>query len=69
MTDVYLALGESTEPMVDLLKNALAADPTNIQLMVGLGAVYSELKQYDDAIVMFDGAIVGDPTNINLYLN
>ena len=69
MTDVYLALGESTEPMVDLLKNALAADPTNIQLMVGLGAVYSELKQYDDAIVMFDGAIAGDPTNINLYLN
>lgn len=69
MTDLYLVLGESPEPMIDLLKNALAADPSNPQLQVGLGAVYAELKMYDDAIAMFDCAIAGDPTNINLYLN
>ncbi len=69
MTDLYLVLGESPEPMVEMLKNAIAADPANAQLMIGLGAVYAELKMYDDAVAMFDQAITVDPTNINLYLN
>jgi tetratricopeptide (TPR) repeat protein len=55
--------------MVEMLKNAIAADPANAQLMIGLGAVYAELKMYDDAVAMFDQAITVDPTNINLYLN
>lgn len=69
MTDLYLVLGESPEPMIDLLKNAIAADPQNPQLQIGLGAVYAELKMYDDAVAMFDNALAVDPTNINLYLN
>lgn len=69
MTDLYLVLGESPEPMIDLLKNAIAADNTNPQLKIGLGAVYAELKMYDEAIAMFDDALAVDPTNINLYLN
>lgn len=69
MTDLYLVLGESPEPMIDLLKNAIAADPQNPQLQIGLGAVYAELKMYDEAIAMFDNALVVDPTNINLHLN
>lgn len=69
MTDLYLVLGESPEPMIDLLKNAIAADPQNPQLMIGLGAVYAELKMYDESIAMFDEALAVDPTNINLYLN
>lgn len=69
MTDLYLVLGESPEPMIELLKNAIAADSTNPQLKIGLGAVYAELKMYDDAIAMFDEALLTDPTNINLYLN
>ncbi len=69
MTDLYLVLGESPEPMIDLLKNAIAADSTNPQLMIGLGAVYAELKMYDEAIAMFDEALAVDPNNINLYLN
>lgn len=69
MTDLYLVLGESPEPMIDLLNNAIAADNTNPQLKIGLGAVYAELKMYDEAIAMFDDALAVDPTNINLYLN
>ena len=69
MTDLYLVLGESPEPMIDLLKNAIAADSQNPQLMIGLGAVYAELKMFDEAIAMFDEALVVDPNNINLYLN
>lgn len=69
LTDLYLVLGESPEPMIDLLKNAIAADPQNPQLMIGLGAVYAELKMYDESIAMFDEALAVDPTNINLYLN
>ena len=69
MTDVYLVLEESPEPMIDILKGAIAADPQNPQLKIGLGAVYAELQKYDEAIAMFDEAIALDPTNINLYLN
>lgn len=69
MTDLYLVLGESPEPMIDLLKNAIAADTENPQLKIGLGAVYAELKMYDEAIAMFDEALVKDPNNINLHLN
>lgn len=69
MTDLYLVLGESPEPMIDLLKNAIAADTSNPQLKIGLGAVYAELKMYDEAVAMFDEALVADPNNINLYLN
>ncbi len=69
MTDLYLVLGESPEPMVDLLKNAIAADTENPQLKIGLGAVYAELKKYDEAVAMFDEALTVDPNNINLYLN
>lgn len=69
MTDVYLVLGESPEPMIDILKGAIEADPQNPQLKIGLGAVYAELQKYDEAIAMFDEAIALDPTNINLYLN
>ena len=69
MTDLYLVLGESPEPMIDLLKNAIAADSQNPQLMIGLGAVYAELKMFDEAIAMFDEALAVDPGNINLYLN
>lgn len=69
MTDLYLVLGESPEPMIDLLKNAIAADSTNPQLKIGLGAVYAELKMYDEAVAMFDEALAVDPNNINLYLN
>lgn len=69
MTDVYLVLGESPEPMIERLKAALEADKGNGQLMIGLGAVYAELKMYDEAVAMFDEAIALDQTNINLYLN
>ncbi len=69
MTDVYLVLGESPEPMIEKLKAAIAADATNAQLMIGLGAVYAELKMYDEAVGMFDQAIAVEPSNINLYLN
>lgn len=69
MTDLYLVLGESPEPMIELLKNAIAADSQNPQLKIGLGAVYAELKMYDEAVAMFDEAIAVDPGNINLYLN
>lgn len=69
MTDLYLVLGESPEPMIDLLKGAIATDPQNPQLQIGLGAVYAELKMYDEAVAMFDTALAIDPTNINLYLN
>lgn len=69
MTDLYIVLGESPEPMVDLLKNALVNEPENVQLQMGLGAVYASLNKYDEAIAMFEKAIVTDPTNINLYLN
>lgn len=69
MTDLYLVLGESPEPMVDLLKGAIAADAQNPQLKIGLGAVYAELKRYDEAIAMFDEALTVDSNNINLYLN
>ena len=69
MTDLYLVLGESPEPMIDLLKNAIAADAENPQLKIGLGAVYAELKMFDEAVAMFDEALVADPDNINLHLN
>lgn len=69
MTDVYLVLGESPEPMIEILKGAIAAEPENPQLKIGLGAVYAELKLFDEAIAMFDEAIALDPSNINLYLN
>jgi tetratricopeptide (TPR) repeat protein len=69
MTDVYLVLGESPEPMIDILKGAIDADPQNPQLKIGLGAVYAELKKFDEAIAMFDEAIALEPGNINLYLN
>lgn len=69
MTDYYLVMGESPEPMIDLLKNAIANDPENPQLKIGLGAVYAELKMYDEAVAMFDSALVVDPENINLHLN
>lgn len=69
MTDVYLVLGESPEPMIETLKGAIAAEPTNPQLKIGLGAVYAELKMYDEAVAMFDEAIAIDPTNVNLHLN
>lgn len=69
MTDVYLALGESPEPMIELLKGAIEADPQNPQLKLGLGAVYYNLQKYDEAVAMFDEAIALDPTNVNLYLN
>lgn len=69
MTDVYLVLGESPEPMIELIKGAIAAEPTNPQLKIGLGAIYAEMAMYDDAVVMFDEAIALEPTNVNLYLN
>lgn len=69
MTDVYLVLEESPEPMIDILKGAIEADPQNPQLKIGLGAVYAELQKFDEAIVMFDEAIALEPNNINLYLN
>jgi tetratricopeptide (TPR) repeat protein len=69
MTDVYLVLGESPEPMITTLQTAIAAEPTNPQLKIGLGAVYAELKMYDEAVVMFDEAIALEPGNVNLYLN
>lgn len=69
MTDVYLVLGESPEPMITTLQTAIAAEPTNPQLKIGLGAVYAELKMYDEAVAMFDEAIALEPNNVNLYLN
>lgn len=69
MTDLYLVLGESPEPMIELLQEAIANDSQNPQLKIGLGAVYAQLKMYDEAIAMFDEALVVDPENINLHLN
>ena len=69
MTDLYLVLGESPEPMIDLLKNAIAGDNENPQLKIGLGAVYAELQMFDEAVAMFDEALAVDPDNINLHLN
>ncbi len=69
MTDLYLVLGESPQPMIEKLQAAIAADGGNVQLLIGLGAVYAELKMFDEAVAMFDQAIVSDPQNINLYLN
>lgn len=69
LTDVFLVLGESPEPLIEKLKVAIDANPTNAQLKIGLGAVYSELKRYDESIAMFDEAIAIEPENVNLYLN
>ncbi len=69
MTDLYLALGESPEPMVKLLEDAIAADGGNVMLKIGLGAVYSELGKFDDAIAVFDQVLAVDNTNLNIYLN
>lgn len=63
LTDLYLALGENPEEIVPLVKTAIESEPTNAMLWYGLGSVYKELKNYEEAMKAFEEVIKLDPTN------
>lgn len=67
LTDLYLALGESPEEIVPMVKSAVDADPNNSMLWYGLGSVYTELKMYDDAQAAFRKVVELDPNNSTAY--
>lgn len=67
LTDLYLALGENPDAIVPLVQEAIAKEPNNAMLWYGLGAVYKELKKYDEAMDAFNKVIEFNPENALAY--
>ena len=67
LTDLYLALGENPEGIVPMVQEAIAKEPENAMLWYGLGAVYKELKNYDEAMNSFNKVIELNPNNALAY--
>ena len=67
LTDLYLALGENPEGIVPMVQEAIAKEPENAMLWYGLGAVYKELKKYDEAMSAFNKVVELNPNNALAY--
>ena len=67
LTDLYLALGENPEAVVPLVQETISKEPENAMLWYGLGAIYKELKKYDEAMEAFNKVIELNPNNALAY--
>lgn len=67
LTDLYLALGENPEAVVPMVQEAIAKEPGNAMLWYGLGAIYNQLKMYDDAMKAFNKVVELNPENALAY--
>jgi len=50
-------------------KAALALEPNNADVLLGLGSVYRHAKMFDEARATYEKIIVADPQNANAYGN
>lgn len=67
LTDLYLALGKNPEAVVPKVQEAIAKEPENAMLWYGLGAIYKELKKYDEAMGAFNKVVELNPNNALAY--
>ncbi|CAP64608.1 uncharacterized protein PODANS_5_8830 [Podospora anserina S mat+] len=49
-----------------LFDGVLAHDPTSTPAMIGVGLIYEEEEEYDEAVGFLERALLGDPTNLRV---
>ncbi len=69
LLNVYATTGEDPTEIIPSVNAAIAANPTNPDLYVGLGRVYEKMGRYDDAIQAFQKTVELLPDNFIVNRN
>jgi cytochrome c-type biogenesis protein CcmH/NrfG len=54
------------ETRVEALRQTAESDPTDVESRIGLGDLYFDAHQFDQAIGWYEQALALDPTNVNV---
>lgn len=69
LINFYLSSGDDPAKIITLLKQAQENDPTNASLYFVEGTLYEKLKDFDNAVLLYQKSIEIDPKYYNGYYN